>query len=170
MDYSATDIITIKDSKFGKGIFSLQTLSKGTIIIKVRGEKLNFSDSLELGAKESYCLQVGMDDYIIPDEPFIYSNHSCDPNAGLNHKLELVALRPILPGEEICWDYSTSMLERHWTMRCHCGSPFCRHHISDFDFLPKHTQKFYLHLRIVLPFIISYLEESSSVTGLVNMK
>ena len=169
MDNSVTDIVTIKDSKLGKGLFSLQTFSKGASIIKINGEKLNFSDSLELGDKESYCLQVGIDDYIIPEAPFIYSNDSCNPNAGFNHKLELVALRRIETGEEICWDYSTSMLERHWTMHCHCGSPYCRHLITDFDFLPKHTQKFYLHRRIVLPFIVSYLEESSSVT-MVNAK
>ena len=170
MHKSATDIVTVKDSKFGKGLFSLQTISKGATIIKITGEKLNFSDSLELGDKESYCLQIGIDGYIIPDEPFIYSNHSCDPNAGLNDKLELVALRRIVPGEEICWDYSTSMLERHWTMHCHCGSPYCRHLITDFDLLPKHTQKFYLHFQVVLPFIVSYLEESSSVTSMVNSK
>ena len=170
MDKPVGDLLVIKDAKHGKGIFAQKTILKGTTIIKIQGEKLNFSDSLELGDKESYCLQIGMDDYIIPDEPFIYSNHSCDPNAGLNHNLELVALRRIEPGEEICWDYSTSMLERHWTMQCHCGSPFCRHVITDFDLLPKHTQQFYLHLRIVLPYIVSYLEETSGVTVLVNSK
>lgn len=153
MDKSVTESVMVKDSKHGKGLFAAENISKGFPLIKITGQKLNFSDSLELGDKESYCLQVDIDKYIIPAEPFIYSNHSCDPNCGINHKLELIALRPICVNEEITWDYSTSMLERHWTMQCECGSPFCRRIITDFDLLPKHTQSLYLHLGIVMPFI-----------------
>src|SRR5687768_8450509 len=111
MDKSVTDIITIRNSKFGKGLFATHNISKDFRLMKINGQKLSFSDSLELGDKESYCLQVDFDKYIIPDEPFIFSNHSCDPNCGINNKLELITLRPIKKGEEITWDYSTSMLE-----------------------------------------------------------
>jgi hypothetical protein len=160
MEKSVTEIIAVKDAKFGKGLFATQNISKGFPLIKIRGRKLTFSDSLLLGDKESYCLQVNIDKYIIPDEPFIYSNHSCDPNCGINKKLELITLRPLLKGEEITWDYSTSMLERHWTMQCQCGSPFCRQVITDFDLLPKHTQNLFLHLGIVMPYIAKYVKEN----------
>jgi hypothetical protein len=71
----------------------------------------------------------------------------------VNADLELFTLREILPGEELLWDYSTSMFERHWTMRCHCGCKECRHVITDFDLLPLHLQKKYLRMNIVFPFI-----------------
>lgn len=161
MDKSVTGLIEVRNSKFGKGLFATQNISEGFPLIKIRGDVLNFSDSLELGDRESYCLQVDLDEYIIPDEPFIYSNHSCDPNSGIIHKMELVTLRSIKMGEEITWDYSTSMLERHWTMQCNCESPFCRQIITDFDLLPKHSQNHYLHLGIVLPYIAKYLHENN---------
>jgi SET domain-containing protein len=170
MDKSVTEILSVKDSKHGKGLFATQNISKDFPLIKIKGEQLNFSDSLELGEKESYCLQVDIDKYIIPDEPFIFSNHSCDPNAGINNKLELVTLRTINAGEELTWDYSTSMLERHWTMQCECGSPFCRQIIADFDLLPKHLQNLYTHVGIVMPFITKYLRENTASLVLSKQK
>jgi hypothetical protein len=161
MDKSVTGLLKVKNSKHGKGLFATENISQGFPLIKIEGKKLTFSDSLELGDKESYCLQVDIDKYIIPDEPFIYSNHSCDPNSGINRKLELVTLRPVMKDEEITWDYSTSMLERHWTMQCQCESPLCRQLITDFDLLPKITQNLYLRLGIVMPFISKYLKENA---------
>jgi hypothetical protein len=170
MDKSVTDIITIRNSKFGKGLFATQNISKDFPLMKIKGQKLSFSDSLELGDKESYCLQVDFDKYIIPDEPFIFSNHSCDPNCGINNKLELITLRPVKKGEEITWDYSTSMLERHWTMACHCGSAICRELITDFDLLPANIQRFYLQLGIVLPFIKKHMREKEGSPVLINAR
>jgi hypothetical protein len=156
------ELITVRESKFGKGLFAKQDISLGSTIISIKGEKITFNESVELGDDESYCLQVGIDKYIIPEEPFIYSNHSCDPNSGINQWLELFALRPIGKGDEITWDYSSSMLERHWTMRCSCSSPFCRQLITDFDLLPKQIQESYLRRGIVFPYIIEYLKLKES--------
>lgn len=170
MDNTAANIITVCASKFGKGVFAKKDISKGSSIIKIRGRKITFSDSLEFGNRESYCLQVGIDKYIIPDAPFIYCNHSCDPNAGIKNNLDLVAIKPISSGEEVRWDYSTSMLERHWTMHCRCGSPICRQLINDFDLLPRHIQQLYLNLDIVLPFIMNYVRGSSCISALMDAK
>ena len=170
MDQGAERLVTVHDSKFGKGIFATENISKGSPIMAIHGERLNFSDSLELGDWESYCLQVGIDSYIIAEPPFRFSNHSCDPNAGINSKLELFALRSIGKSEEIVWDYSSSMLERHWTMRCHCGSLTCRRLVTDFDFLPKQTQERYIELGIVLPFILDYLEQHATRRMLVAVR
>lgn len=163
-------LITVKESKFGKGIFATRNISQGSIIVAIKGQKLNFSDSLDLGDRESYCLQVGLDKYIIPEPPFLYSNHSCDPNSGINIKLELFALRSIEEDEELLWDYSSSMLERHWTMHCHCGSPSCRQVITDFDLLPVDTQERYRRLGIVLPFIIHHLNGHSKSPMLIEAR
>ena len=159
MENRREELITVKESKFGKGIFATRHIPQGSVIIAINGEKLNFSDSLDLGDRESYCLQVGLNKYIIPESPFLYSNHSCDPNSGINSKLELFALRSVAEGEELLWDYLSSMLERHWTMRCRCGSPSCREVITDFDLLPRDTQERYRRLGIVLPFIVHYLND-----------
>lgn len=160
MDKSSTAILAVRNSKFGKGLFAVENILKNSPIIQIKGEEINFSDSLELGSKESFCLQIGIDQYILPEEPFIFINHSCDPNSGINRTLKLIALRSIAKGEEITWDYSTSMLERHWTMKCQCGSPICRQLISDFDLLPKNVQSHYIRREIVMQYIIHFLQLS----------
>src|SRR6267378_7592730 len=147
-------MVKIDRCRFGKGLFAARKISRGTIITRLRkGTPFHFQDTLLMGTKESHSLQIGPEEYIMCPTPFLYANHSCDPNGGLNLNLEMAALRDIAPGEEICWDYSTSMLERSWEMICHCGSPQCRGIIRDFDLLPVHVQSKYLQLQAVLPFI-----------------
>ena len=161
MGNSDTEKVIIAGSDFGKGIFSTRDIHKGETILKVSGKKISFDGRRVLDLPEAYYLQVGIDEYIHPDEPFIYSNHSCDPNSGIDRNMNLIARRFIKKGEEIFWDYSTSMLERDWTMKCTCGSPFCRHVVLDFDLIPRHVQNLYLHEDLVLPFIKAYLNKKS---------
>ena len=157
MDSTNPETVSVKKSVHGKGIFTNTDLSKNDIILKITGPALNFEQTLDLGHDECYCLQVGIDKYIIPDYPFYLSNHSCDPNCGINENMELFALKPISSGEELRWDYSTSMLERHWVMECKCCADSCRHKIKDFDLLPVELQDKYLNLGIVMPFIVESL-------------
>lgn len=79
-------------------------------------------------------------------------NHSCNPNCGIRNGV-LVALRNIIEGEEIAYDYSTTMDERYWTMACRCGAAACRGIVDDFRTLPEELRRQYLSLGIVMPFI-----------------
>ena len=63
-------------------------------------------------------IQIADDLFIGPRElderegAMIFSNHSCEPNGGfLKGDPVLYALRDIAAGEEIGWDYSTSIAE-----------------------------------------------------------
>lgn len=74
----------------------------------------------------------GLDDYV---------NHSCDPNAMVlvsDVGVELRAMRPIRPDEEITFDYSTTSTEPEgeWSMDCLCGTNFCRTRVSGFQTVP----------------------------------
>jgi hypothetical protein len=157
MDKVNPETVIVKDSRFGKGIFTTTDLLKKSVLFKISGTPLTFEETLKLGGDECYTLQVAMDKYIIPKYPFHLSNHSCHPNCGINRKMEFITLRDINAGEELCWDYSTSMMERHWTMQCDCGHHECRHLIGDFDMLPTHIQERYLHMGVVLPYIVEEL-------------
>jgi uncharacterized protein len=151
------ECIEIRDSKFGKGLFATQNIPFGTAISSIKGQHISFKQTLLLGEKESHCIQIGVNEYIFCEPPFLYSNHSCNPNCGISANLELFALTNLTTDQELFWDYSTSMLERHWTMNCFCGSERCRKIISDFDLLPLQLQEKYLRMNIVLPFIIDEL-------------
>lgn len=155
--FTGEGYIEVKDSKFGKGLFAKQNILVGTRLCSIEGQHLSFKETLLLGEKESHCIQIGVNEYLFCEPPFLYSNHSCNPNCGINARFELVTLKNIGAGEELFWDYSTSMLERHWTMNCLCGSSNCRKVITDFDLLPLELQEKYIRLNIVLPFMIDEL-------------
>src|ERR1700744_4614994 len=117
--------LEIKESKFGKGLYAKRSIPPGTIVCQASGRILTFDETAVLGEKESHTLQIGLDKYIYCEPPFLYSNHSCNPNCGVTADLKLFTLRKIKKGEELFWDYSTSMLERHWQMECLCGEKNC---------------------------------------------
>ena len=98
-------------------------------------------------------LQIGPNEYIDSQEPGVLVNHACFPNAGIRNDRFLMAIQDILPGQEIFFDYSTTMDEDNWTLECKCGSPNCRHIIKDFRYLPIDVQRKYLKLNIVQSFI-----------------
>lgn len=140
----------------GKGIKATKDLPGETVLCKISGALIDYRDTLDMGNKESYALQVGVNKYLRPDYPFFLFNHSCDPNCGIRD-MKIVTLRNIAPLEELKWDYSTSMLERGWEMKCSCGAKNCRGCIRDFDKLPTGTQERYVELGIVMPYILNQL-------------
>lgn len=159
MESSTEGLVEIGESKFGKGLFAKKNIECGTILCNITGSFLDFKETLALKEKESYTLQIDFDKYILCEPPFLFSNHSCNPNCAVNSRLQFFALKKIKKGEELFWDYSTSMLERHWTMKCSCGEKNCRKIITDFDLLPQKLQSKYLQLQIVFPFIVSFLQQ-----------
>ncbi|MEZ6094834.1 MAG: SET domain-containing protein-lysine N-methyltransferase [Pirellulaceae bacterium] len=118
---------------------------------------------LPWGSREGNVLQIDKNSYIDLQPPSVYCNHSCEPNVGVNDKREAIALRAIERGEELFFDYSTTMSENRWTMVCHCGRESCRGLVEDFHRLPPKTRKRYLSMRIVMPFIaVEHQEEAST--------
>jgi len=80
-------------------------------------------------------------------------NHSCSPNTGIlsrNGDVYLVSLRDIQAGEELSFDYSTSMVDEPWSMDCLCGEKECRGKIANFLDMPEEWRAFYAQ-RGVLP-------------------
>ena len=148
------NIIDIAVGRFGKKVVAAEPIKKNLVILRMTGVPLSFEETKKLGDKESFGLQVSGDCYLYLDAPGRYINHSCDPNCGVTPSLDLVAIRDIPEGEELTFDYSTTMLERHWTMECKCGSSKCRKVIRDFDQLPEATQEYYLGLNVVQRYIV----------------
>lgn len=154
--------LAIEEDRLGKMVCTETSLQAGDVVCRFTGKPIDYKTTLELGNKESFALQVAPDVYIYLDEPFRYFNHSCEPNCGLNKDLDLIALREISAHEELTYDYSTTMLEHHWTMKCECRKESCRGVVGDFDKLPIATQEKYIKLEIVQPFILQMLDDKKS--------
>ena len=147
--------IRIGDCRFGKGVFARSIIRKGEEILCFSGPLINLEEALAKGERQCDPLQIGRRLYMDIGSPGVLVNHSCEPNAGIRHDVRLVAITDIRPGEEIFYDYSTTMDEDHWTLRCLCGSVVCRVNVGDFRYLPLHTRRKYLRIGIVQTYLAS---------------
>lgn len=157
------DNFYISDTDVGRGVFAKKRIRKGEHILMFNGPIVTSQQAMDMdmerfGKRLGNALQVGHDEYIYIEEPGRLVNHSCDPNAGIKNDNVLVAIQEIEKGEEIRYDYSTTMDEDYpgmdnWTMECECGTKNCRKTIRDFKHLPEETIERYLKLGIVQRFI-----------------
>jgi SET domain-containing protein len=152
--------LVIGDGKFGKGAFAKAPFHAPETIMEFSGPRLTRSELPKpYEEHDDRYVQIDTDMYMGPSgdlDDFV--NHSCDPNAGLiieKDGVRLVAIRDIRVGEEIMWDYSTTMDEDDWEMECHCKSPLCRKRIRDFKHLDAAIQRKYISLGIVPKFIVA---------------
>ena len=146
--------IEIQSTRMGLGVFAVKDIPAGQPILKFRGPNINFAQNFAKGEKMANPLQIDHDLYIDLEPPGLYINHSCNPNTGIFQDRILIALQHIAAGEEIFYDYSTTMDEDCWTMKCLCNSHNCRGVVTDFKYLPLNTQEHYLKLGIVQDFIV----------------
>ncbi len=153
--------VRVDQCDVGKGVFAETELPKGEVILYITGRILDREQNDNIYLEGENSVQVASDAYIDPTFPSVYLNHSCNPNAGIDSDLRLIALRDIAAGEEVRFDYSTSMLERNWTMECLCGAFNCRGVIDDFDRLPRSVRDFYINRHVVQDFIIDELDDSA---------
>jgi len=152
----------VASSPSGVGLFATRSFAEGEIILLFSGALLTLEQVIAMGENQANPLQVDDQLYIDIGYPGVYANHSCRPNSGIRDDVRLVALEPITPGQEIVWDYSTSMWEDYWVMNCHCGEPCCRRRIGDFPSLPTWQQREYLRRGVVQQFIRRRLERSGA--------
>ena len=139
--------------ELGAGLFAGRAITRGEVIVPLGGPRYRRDDPIHDSETGANLLQTGYRTYVLLEAPAVYANHSCDPNAGVVDSRRLVALRDIAPGQEIRWDYSTTMDENFWTMRCRCGAAACRGVVGDFKTLPRELRRRYLELRVVPRFI-----------------
>jgi SET domain-containing protein len=122
---SATMLEVRQTDDRGRGVFASAPIARGQLLVACQGW-LARSDELQ---DHWFAMQVAPDLWLCTDGAGLDDciNHSCTPNAGFTTgEPTLHALRDIVVGEEITWDYSTSIAELGWSLECRCGSEGCR--------------------------------------------
>lgn len=133
----------------GRGLFAVAHFTRGEIVC-VKGGYIFDREKLkelqpQLGASE---IQIGEDLFIGPvteagrDGAMIFSNHSCEPNIGVEGQIVFVALRDIEAGEELTHDWATTD-DDDYEMECRCGAETCRRVITGQDWRRKELQEKY---------------------------
>ncbi len=129
------------------GVFALEPVQAGELLVMWSGSLYSLENLEQLPVIErSRSVQVEDDLFMVPvkqGEPADFINHACNPNAGLNGQIGLVAMREIAVGEEICYDYAMSDGSSYDEFECHCGYPDCRHRVTGGDWrLPELQQRY----------------------------
>ncbi|MEK7540119.1 MAG: SET domain-containing protein-lysine N-methyltransferase [Patescibacteria group bacterium] len=131
--------LQIKPSPIGgKGIFTQKEIQPNQIVFRLEGPTIQYPTEPDWHTQPN-ALQVGPNTWKIPltGNVWKYINHSCKPNAGLRGRSNVVAMRPIFPGEEVTIDYSITESGHNWHMRCRCGLPECRRVIKGAQYLSR---------------------------------
>jgi len=145
--------IRIAECDVGRGLFASRSISEGEVILRFDGPILSLAEVRAKGPRAANALQIGVDRYLDLSEPGRLVNHSCAPNAGVRDDEMLVAIRAIADGEEIRFDYSTTIGD-FWSMSCHCNAPACRGVVASFASLPADVRSRYARLGIVQRFLL----------------
>ena len=166
----AANLFSVGETHLGKAVYAAQGFREGDEIVRFTGRRFRADrvPSLMRGSSDRY-VQVTPDHYMGPSgriDDLI--NHSCAPNAGLRFGdakdglggVVLVAIRDIAAGEEIGWDYSTTLAESNWHMICQCRTAECRRVIGNFATLSPERQEWFRARNLVAP----YLRRKDAVT------
>lgn len=160
-------LLRVANGPHGAGVYTTQNRSIGSLILTFEGDLIT-TDAVPwiLKPEDDRYLQVGPNTYVGPSgktDDFV--NHSCDPNCGVaitDHVAPLIAIRDISAGEEITFDYSTTMFNETWSIVCQCGTASCRGPIRNFAELPAETQQRYVGLGVVPAYILTELRQAPS--------
>jgi hypothetical protein len=140
----------------GLGVFADQAIAAGEIVCVAGGYILTTEDEAWFaGEMADKPVEIEDDFYIGPRSdsdidlcPHVRINHSCDPNVGIKGQILYVAMRGILPGEEICIDYAMHLATNPrsdliFTFECRCGSRLCRGTFTEEDWrIPELQQRY----------------------------
>lgn len=140
----------VKESPIhGKGLFAIAPFAQGEIVC-VKGGHIFDRQTLR-SMPEWYRaaeIQIAEDLFIGPlseserEGSMIFSNHSCEPNIGVQGQVVFVAMRDIALGEELTHDWATTD-DDSYEMECVCGSVNCRKVITGRDWQKRELQKKY---------------------------
>lgn len=119
------------------GGYARQRIPKGTYVIEYVGEKIT-KEEAERRCNDDNCYIFTYDEEYDLDGSVEWNlarwiNHSCDANCETiddEGHMWIVAVRDILPGEEISFNYCYD-LDEYEDHPCHCGSDKCVGYIVD---------------------------------------
>lgn len=126
-----------RDVTGGKAVYARDVIEPGELIAVWSGRIVAAEELDELPEEiRRHTVQVEERLYLAsygPDEGPDFINHSCDPNAGLEGQISIVALHRIMPGEEVTIDYAMCDGSAYDEFECACGSPICRGRVTGED-------------------------------------
>jgi hypothetical protein len=143
----------------GRGLFAVEPIAQREIVA-IKGGYIFTRDTLQEVAPVLGPADIPIADgfFIGPLHPeereggMLFTNHSCNPNIGVQGQIVFVALRDIRAGEELTHDWAMTD-DDTYEMVCNCGASNCRGIITGQDWRRQDLQEKYG------PFMSWYLRE-----------
>jgi len=133
----------------GRGLFAVKPIKAGEIVCVKGGhifERKQLGKANELfGPAEIQIAEnlfIGPLDSETREGSMLFTNHSCDPNIGMQSQIVFIAMRDIAAGEELTHDWATTD-DDTCEMECRCNAPDCRRVITGQDWRKKELQEKY---------------------------
>jgi uncharacterized protein len=141
---SSRDFIRLDQSPIeGTGVFAKRAIPRGTRVIEYSGDRVPIGEVYRLAGAgtASRVYAFALDDTTAIDgarhgNDGRFFNHSCDPNCEpyvFDGHLYIYAMRDVLPGEELTFDYQLSPIDPAIQLAddataypCSCGAANCR--------------------------------------------
>jgi hypothetical protein len=139
-----------RDVTGGKAVYAREAIEPGELVAVWSGRIVSADELDELPPEiRRHTVQVEERLYLAslsPDEPPDFINHSCEPNAGLDGQVAIVALHRIQPGEEVTIDYAMCDGSAYDEFECGCGMPACRGRVTGQDWrIPQLWERYAGH-------------------------
>lgn len=140
----------VRESRIhGRGLFAKTAIAQGEIVAVKGGYIVSKRQWTELERKlGSAEIQIAEDLFIAPvrknhrEGSMLYSNHSCEPNMGVQGQIVFAAMRDIAAGEELTHDWATTD-DADVELQCNCGARLCRRVITGKDWMKTALQEKY---------------------------
>lgn len=121
----------------GRAVFVREFIEAGELIGVWSGRIITTAqlDGLPENIRH-HTVQVEEGQYLawgVPNDAPDFINHSCEPNAGMDSQISIVALRRLFPGEEVTIDYAMCDGSAYDEFDCTCGSRMCRGRVRGDD-------------------------------------
>jgi hypothetical protein len=114
----------------GRGVFAARDFLHGETVIVGRAVEYP-------GTRTRMSVQLDWELHVEMDAPATFLNHSCSPNLGVRENeycaYDFVALRDILTGEELAFDYAMTEHSLVTPLRCDCRSSDCNGEIRSWS-------------------------------------
>ncbi len=118
-------------------LVALKAFPSGARILHLDGEVLKHPSrySLQIGEHSHICPSADKsEEELLTKYYWRYLNHSCEPNVMIRGR-DVVAIRPILPMQDITFDYDATEYDMAEPFDCQCHTHSCRKRIRGFKHL-----------------------------------
>lgn len=126
----------VGDTPIGRGLIAAENIEEAAVVERLEGRTVPYSKIPEADLHNAF--EINDDRWMVPVSDARHINHSCDPNCYISGKLDVIALRKILKGEELTVMYNEVTIDKYMTSNatvpkwddrrsfdCRCGTPRC---------------------------------------------